>query len=449
MSMKNAKAITENMIDSYAESYAQNKHKQAVANALSKNAINNISFVQNSLSKTHYNFSIDIPTMPVTNQKQSGRCWIFAGLNLLRESVGKKCNLESFELSQNYTAFWDKYEKINYFLESVLDLIDRPVDDRELLWVLSTGIQDGGQWDMFVSLVEKYGVVPKDAMDESYQSSHTPQMNALINRKLRQSAAKLQKMHQSGENIESLQKAKEAILNDMYAFLCMNFGRPPKKFDFEYVDKDKAYHVDRDLDAKSFYQKYVGINLQDYVSIINAPTKDKPFNNTYTVDYIGNVVDGNPILYLNLEMPTFIELVLKQLKDGEIVWFGSDVAHYREIESGIWNDKAFDFETAFDMDFELSKEDMMDYRHSAMNHAMVITGVNLTENGTPDKWKIENSWSDKNGDKGYYLMSDSWFEKFVYQAVVHKKYLSEEQKTSLNKEPKHLSPWDPMGTLAE
>lgn len=447
--MKNPSPVSEEMLRNFELRYESNKLLKAMTNALAKNSVDNIAFVPSSFQNTSFKFSIDIPTMEVTNQKQSGRCWIFSGLNVLRERIGEKCNIEKFELSQNYIAFWDKFEKINYFLESVIDLADRPLDDRTLTYIFSTGIQDGGQWDMLVNVIDKYGLVPKDVMEETYQSSHTRPMNGLIDTKLKQYAASLRKGFAFGKSRAALEAEKQKMLTEMYGFLCACFGVPPKSFDFEYVDRDKNYVCRRGLTPLQFYKEYIGDFLENSVSIINSPTKDKPYNRSYTVDYLGNTVDGKPIRYLNLELSEFKKLVLAQLNDRQIVWFGSDVGKYGDREAGIWDNTAYDYATAFDMSFELSKEDSLDYRQSAMNHAMVITGVNLDENGNPTRWKIENSWSDEKGNKGYYVMSDSWFDRYVYQAVVDKKYLKPEQLEAFRSESIHLSPWDPMGSLAD
>lgn len=431
----------------FHESYVQSPLCRAMTNVLYKNSVKDVSFRPASLQNTQYQYSVDLPTLEVTDQMHSGRCWIFSALNLLREQVAKKCNLEKFELSQNFISFWDKFEKVNYFLESIISLADRPVDDRLLTYILSSGIEDGGQWDMLVNVVEKYGVVPKSAMEETHQSSDTSDMNHLMNAKLRQYAAKLRAAAKDGKD---LQQMKQEMLAEMYRFLCMCCGEPPKQFDFEYVDKDKKYHMVRGLTPKKFYEEYVGLNLwQDYISIINSPTQDKPFYQTYTVDYLGNVADGQPVHYLNLPMEEMEDLIVRQLKDGELVWFGSDVGHLGDRDKGLWCTECFDLDGTFGMDFSMTKAERLDCRESAMNHAMVITGVNLDEKGKPTKWKIENSWSDKHGDKGYYQMSADWFDNFVYQAVVSKKYLSAKQKAALETKPVHLNPWDPMGTLAD
>ena len=444
--MSQFQGVTWKDIEKFDECYERHPLGRAMTNALYKHSVKDVAFCYESLAASQFAFSVDIPTLPVTNQKSSGRCWIFSALNILREETAKKCGLEKFELSQNYMAFWDKFEKANYMLESVIALADRPTDDRLLCHILSIGVQDGGQWDMFVNLVEKYKVVPKSAMEETYQSSNTAEMNSLLNARLRQCAAKLRRTVREGGDAQA---EKKQMMEEIYRFLCMCFGKPPKTFDFEYVDKDKKYHIARNLTPETFYEQFVGLNLKGYVSIINSPTEDKPFGRSYTVDFLGNVAEGAPVRYYNVPMDTLRDLIIRQLSDGQLVWFGSDVGKYGERDRGIWSTEAYDYEGAFDIDFNMTKGDSLDYRESAMNNAMVITGVNLDEDGKATKWKIQNSWSEENGEKGFYQMSASWFDRFVYQAVIHKKYLTEEQLKEADQEPIHLAAWDPMGTLAD
>lgn len=447
--MDTKRAITEEILAGCEQAYEGSPLLRAMTNALNKNAIETIACVPGAEKNTQFGFSIEIPTMPVTNQKKSGRCWLFAGLNLLRERVAAKCHLENFELSQNYMAFWDKFEKINYFLEAMIDLAGQPVDDRVVTYLLQTGIGDGGQWDMFAALVHKYGVVPKAAMEETFQSSNTRNMNSMIGQALAACTARMRRLHAQGAGRDALEAEKAATLRQMYSFLCTCFGQPPKTFDFEYVDRDNRHHVVPGLTPQQFMQDFVGMELDAYVSLINAPTADKPYHRTYTVDYLGNVVGGAPVRYLNVEMDVLKQAIIRQLTEGEIVWFGSDVSQFGDRETGVWDDKAFDYNGAFGIDFSLTKEEALDYRISAMNHAMAITGVNLDSAGHPTKWKIENSWSDEHGHKGYYVMSDSWFDRFTYQAVIRKDLLDETLQAELKQEPIHLHPWDPMGSLAD
>ncbi len=394
-------------------------------------------------------FSIDIKTLPVTNQMHSGRCWLFASLNLLREMLVKKYGIEGqFELSQNYMAFYDKLEKTNFFLEAALAEADAPFADETVRYLMETAVGDGGQWDMFVSLVKKYGICPKSAMPETYQSSHTQAMNRLLNRRLRKFAADLRTLKKEGKGEDALRKEKDKCLAECYGLIASCFGMPPAKFTFEYYDKDRGYHAFRDVTPAEFYKDYLNIDLDEYVGIIHGPTADKPYHKMYTVRYLGNVVGGNPVSFLNLPMDEFKEAILNQMKAGEIVWFGCDCGKDGDREKGLWDDKAFDYAGTFDMDLDFPKEAMLDARESAMNHAMVLTGVNLVD-GKPTRWKIENSWGEDRANKGYYICTDSWFDKYVYEAVVHRKYLNDDQRAVLETEPTELKPWDPFGSLAD
>ena len=424
------------------DNYENDTINQIVRNALDNNSIKNIVKVKKEEQNVLHNFSINLDTLKVANQKASGRCWIFAGCNVIREVSAKKYNLKNFELSQSYIAFYDKLERSNYIMNTLIDLKDRDIDDRERYHILTTGLEDGGQWDMFVNIVNKYGIVPKAVMDETYQSSNSSEVNYLLNRKIRQFASVIPTYE------DDLISLKNLYLEDIYRILVDCYGSIPKVFDFEYTTKDKEYHIIKGLTPLKFYQDYSGIDLNDYISIINSPTKDKPFNKTYTVKYLGNVIEGSGVLYLNLDIDTFKEKVLAQLKDNTPVWFGSDCSKAFDREKGIFDDKLFNYNDPFKTDFTMDKSNLLDYYEAAMNHAMVLTGVNI-ENEVPTKWKIENSWGEEKGDKGYYVASASWFDKYVFQAVINKKYLTSSEVALLQEEPTVLKPWDPMGTLAK
>ncbi len=454
--MADMNGINEKTLSDFKKTFEENILSKPLTNALAKHDIDDVVFVNSGRAATQFQFDVDIKTLPATNQKKSGRCWIFSALNVLREKAADTCNIdrksypEKFELSQNYVAFWDKFEKINYFLESIIALADRPLDDRLVDYILQSGINDGGQWDMFVNVVEKYGVVPQSAMEETFQSENTAHMNELINTKLRQSAAELRNSVAGGKDAKSIKYEKEEMMFDFYSLLCMCFGEPPKTFDFEYTDKDGNYHADRDLTPKSFYEKYIGCDLaNDFASLINSPTEDKPFYENVTIDWLNNVAEGRPVKYLNVPMEDMKSAIVKQLKSGMPVWFGSDVSKMGERQMGLWSDALFDYNGTLGIDFSMTKEFALPYRDSAMNHAMVITGVNFGVNGKPDRWKIENSWSDERGNKGYFVMNAGWFDKYVFQAVVKKEFMTEKMLGALKNEPKHFYPWDPVGTLTD
>ena len=441
------KSITQDQLSVWEESYAEDSQRRLASMALSKSNMNDIAFVPAAGNRMRQKFSVNVKTLEVTNQKSSGRCWLFAATNVLRERIAQKCNLENFELSQSYLAFYDKFERANYFFESILETADLPVTDRTVAHILSTGVHDGGQWDMFANIVRKYGIVPKDAYDETFQSSNTAVMNRILNQNLKAGAVRLRNMKAEKATEEELQAVKNGMLARIYRYLVSCYGEPPKTFDFEYIDKDEVYHREPGYTPLSFCQHYVGGLLDEIVSVIHAPTADKPYHQTFTIRLLGNVVGGKDVTHLNLPLDEFKASVIRQLQAGKAVWFGSDVSYYVDRERGIWDDQSFNFELLTGLDLEISKADGLDYGFSAMNHAMVITGVNLVD-GKPDRWKIENSWGDKSGEKGYYVCSDSWFDKFVYQAAVEKEYLGDLAE-GLRTKPIVLDPWDPMGTLAD
>lgn len=431
----------------FREAFAKNSKQVALQRGVVKNGIRaSAENVQTHVENTPV-FSIDLATGKVANQKQSGRCWLFAALNTFRHKLLTTFQLKDFELSQNYTFFWDKYEKANYFYENILATAEQPTASREVAFLMQTPQQDGGQWDMIVSLFQKYGVVPKAVMPESSSSSNSRDLNNYLNKLLRKHAVLLRQMVAEEATAEEIQANREAMLQEVYNLLAISLGTPPEVFDFEYRDEEKNYHLDQALTPQSFYEKYVGVNLEDYVSIINAPTADKPFMRSYTVDMLGNVVDGKQVKYLNLEMEDFKALAVKQLEQGESVWFGCDVGQSSTRDSGIMALDAYDVEDLFDVDLTMTKAERLDYGESMMTHAMVLTGVDII-NEQVKKWKVENSWGEKVGDKGFFVMSDEWMDEYTYQIVVRKEFLTPEQLSAFEAEPTVLAPWDPMGALA-
>ena len=434
-------------IEKWSAAYSASPERRLAALALAKADLNDAAYDVKGSFRMAQKFSVNIKTLPVANQERSGRCWLFAATNVLRERISAELKLDSFELSQSYLAFWDKFERCNFFLESIIETAALPTDDRNVQFIPQTGVHDGGQWEMFANIVRKYGVVPKDVYSETYQSSHTGAMNAALNRNLKICAVKLRGLAASGASSDEIRAAKDEMLGKIYGFLASAYTEPPKSFSFEYVDKDGVYHIEEGMTPLSFAEKYVGGLLENTVSIINSPTKDKPYDKTYTVRYLGNIVGGKPVVHLNLEMGEFKAAIIRQLEAGKVVWFGSDVGKFGDREKGVWDDGSYDLAALTGLDLTISKENALDYWYSAMNHAMVITGVNLV-NGKPEKWKIENSWGDKSGAKGYYVASDSWFDEYVFQAAVEKEYLGEKAALAAE-EPKMLEAWDPMGTLAD
>ncbi|HEL1977421.1 aminopeptidase C [Streptococcus suis] len=428
--------------------YLANPSLQATENAVSHNGLLKSLETRQSAIDNDYVFSIDLTKDAVSNQKASGRCWMFAALNTFRHKLISDFKLENFELSQAHTFFWDKYEKSNWFLEQIIATADQEIGSRKVKFLLDTPQQDGGQWDMVVALFEKYGVVPKSVYPESISSSASRELNQYLNKLLRQDAQILRDLLTKGASPEEIQTQKENLLQEIFNFLAVNLGLPPRSFDFAYRDKDNVYHRDTNVTPQAFYEKYVGLKLSDYVSIINAPTTDKPYNKSYTVELLGNVVGAPAVRYLNVEMNRFKELAIAQLKAGESVWFGSDVGQSSNRQTGIMATNTYDFSSGLGIHFHQDKAGRLDYSESLMTHAMVLTGVDLDDNEQPLKWKVENSWGDKVGDKGYFVASDSWMDEYTYQIVVRKEFLTPEELAAYQAQPQVLAPWDPMGALA-
>lgn len=444
----NKESLNEELYSKYKKEYKKDKRNALLRHALNKNAISEVVYDNKNEPNDIFVFSKEVKTLPAANQKASGRCWIFAGLNVLREIIAKKLNLKDLELSQNYVALFDKLEKSNYLLCSIIDLIKEDSFSRVSMHLLTNGVSDGGQWDMFRNIVTKYGLVPKSNFNETFQSSNTYESNHLINTYIRKFAYEAKCLYKENK-IDKIYDLKKLYMGKIYNLLINAFGVPPKKFDFEYVDKDEKYHIEKSLTPKSFFDKYIGKDIDEYVSIINSPTLDKPFHKVFTIKYLNNVIEGKPIKHLNLTMDRIKELIKAQLDEDNIVWFGSDVSFYRgDRKGGIWDDQSYDYLSAFDMDYTFPKDAMLDYHSAMMNHAMCLTGYNI-KNKAINRWKVENSWGQDVGNKGYYLMSSSWFDKFVFQAVVLKKYLTKEELKEYEAKPIELDPWDPMGTLAD
>ena len=439
------KTITE-----FRKSTDANPQVRLARNAAVRGDVMDLALDWEAFRRIDHTFS-DIVTgqMKVTNQKSSGRCWGFAGLNLFRIYLGRKYNLKKFEFSQNYFIFCDKLEKSNYFLENIIKTTDEPLDGRLVMHLLTDPIQDGGQWHMFVNLIEKYGVLPQTEMPESFQSSQSMRMNRMITRKLRGFAKDLRAAYEKGADTKKLRVMKEDMLRTIYQMLTISLGSPPEKFEWQIRDKDKKFHRFEKLNPKQFYKEHVGLDLNDYVCLINCPMSDKSYNEIYTVDYLGNVVEGSIIRYLNLPSKRLKEVAAASIKDDHPVWFGCDVGKHFHRNLGVMDMDIFDFELFYSTDFPMTKTDRLEFGDSQMTHAMLFTGVDLDGRGHPRKWQVENSWGEKRSDKGYDIMTDSWFDEYNYEVVVYKDYITKDEFSVYQKDPVVLPPWDPMGALAK
>ncbi|MBN2852707.1 MAG: C1 family peptidase [Clostridia bacterium] len=443
------KEITEKALHEFEQRFVNDKNNIAFMNAITGSGILSVSKVFEDKYKTKMVFSKEIKTSKVTAQNSSGRCWLFAGLNLFRHKIERELNIEQFELSQSHLMFYDKLEKANYFLESIFDTIEMETSSRTINHLLTHIVEDGGQWDMFCNLVKKYGVMPKDAMDESFHSSNSRMMNKFLILKLREFACSIREQHKAGVALENLKMQKEKMIETVYDMLCRFLSKPITTFDFEYTDKDGQYHLTENMNSMTFFKEIVNIDLADYVSVINAPTEDKPMNKVYTVKLLGNVIEGEKIKYLNVDIEKMKQLAKAQLSDDEPVWFGCDVGQMSNSDDGVMSMEVYDFEAPLGTSFRMTKAQRLDYGESVLTHAMLFTGVNIRPDGSTDRWKVENSWGDKKGKTGYFMMTDKWFEEYMYEIAVPKKYLDKQLLLALEEDMIELEPWDPMGSLAK
>ena len=447
--VQKARPISAERLEEFRARFDEEPRNRQSMNAVTTTPVHTIAKDRRVVSRMDHIYSHHLPEAKATSQNGSGRCWLFAALNTMRFKAIQDLKLpEEWELSQSYLMFYDKLEKANYFLEAILQTLDEPVGSRLLDWLLASPIQDGGQWHMFTSLVKKYGVVPKSVYPESESSSSTGQMNGFITAKLREFAAKLRARSEAGATREELEREKDGMMEEVYRFLSIHNGEPPKNFSWQYRDKDKNFVRDENITPQKFYEKYIGQDLDDMVCLIHSPQPGKKFNTLYTIRFLGNVVGGDPIHYLNVDIDILRDAASKQIQDGKPVWFGCDVGKYLDRDAGIMDTDLFQYDLVYGSHLEMNKAERLDYGQSLMTHAMVLTGVDLDAKGHPTKWRVENSWGEKVGDKGFLSMSDPWFDEFLYEVVVDKSRIPAKLLPILEQEPVELEPWDPMGSLA-
>nr|WP_240307261.1 C1 family peptidase [Lactobacillus paragasseri] len=367
-------------------------------NAVMKNGIKKSITNQSVINSQPFVFSVDVDSNKVMNQKQSGRCWDFSGLNFIRYHVEKEHHIKDMELSGTYVYFYDKLEKANYFYQNIINTADRPLSDRLVNWLLTTPQQDGGDWQLLVDLIEKYGIVPFEAMPEDAVSANSQELNRMFNRKLQKDALKLRDLANSDASDEKMKSVLHHLNAENYRVLAISLGTPPEKFTYEYRDENNEYHTTGQVTPMEFFKKFVNINFDDYVELMNLPGENYPYNTPFGVEISGNMVGGQPSRYFNVSM-----------KDME-------------------------------------KTKRFEYRESLPTHAMLISGVDMRDD-KPIRWKIQNSWGNKPGHKGYFIMGNDWMEQYTYETVVNKKYLTDEQLAAYEKEPVMLPYWNAMNPI--
>lgn len=431
----------------WREGFVADPSARLAMNAVTRTSVDEVALDRERMLGVQLSMSHRLDDWEAANQKQSGRCWLFAALNLLRADARKKLKVKNFEFSQNHAMYWDKIERANYFLEDVIDLAGSAADDRTVMFLLGEVLGDGGQWNMEVSIFEKHGAVPKAVMPETESSSNTSRMNASLQTQLRKGARRLREAIAAGSSADETAALKDEILRDTHRILTIHLGVPPESFEWRWNDDDGEFHDAGTFTPQGFLAEYSDIDLGDYVCLVDDPRPEHPKGRGLTVARLGNVVGGDPVLYLNTDIGTMKRIAADTIAGGEPVWFGCDVSSQMEREQGLWSAELIDYSAVYGVDLSTTKEDRVRYRDSQMDHAMLFTGVDLVE-GRPRRWRVENSWGIEKFDKGFCTMDDSWFDAYVFEVVVRKDRLPAELRAALDEDPIVLDPWDPMGALA-
>jgi bleomycin hydrolase len=449
------RALGADDIERFTKQFGANPAYRLAQNAVTSTSLDDVALDRTVVNTMATSMSTVLDDWEATNQKQSGRCWLFAGLNLLRVGAAKKMGVKDFEFSQNYLLYWDKLEKANFWLEAIIETADRDVDDRTVAHLLANPAEDGGQWNMFVALVRKHGLVPKAAMPETHSSSKTGMLNRSIGQLMRRTARDLRQQAANGASVEQLRDHKLAALEVMHRILSIHLGTPPTAVQWQWNDKDKNFHRDDSMTPQEFAEHYAELPVDDYVCIVHDPRDSSEVGRTYTVEYLGNVIDAPPVVYLNVDMSVIRELSMASIRSGEPVWFGCDTGKMSNVERGYWDDALYDYEGVYSLDhgdLGLDKADRLLHHDTLMTHAMLFTGVDVVagDDGVdvPRRWRVENSWGTDKADKGFWTMNDSWFGEHVFEVAVRRSALPADLQAALAQEPIVLPAWDPMGALA-
>ena len=430
--------ISEEMMGRIRQGYTASAEQKAIKNALASNSIATLAINAENLTMCDTHFSHQVKTVGITNQKSSGRCWLFTGLNVLRAKMIDKYDLPEMEFSQNYCSFYDLLEKSNLFLQAIIDTRELALDDRKVEWLIRNPIGDGGQFTGVSNIIMKYGVAPKSAMPETFQSENTGQMSNILRLKLREYALELRAMKPA-----EAAKRKVEMLTEIYRILVECLGVPPTEFEWARYNKQGELVSKKTYTPKSFYDEYIGEDLEkNYVMIMNDPTRE--YGKVYEIEYDRHVYDGENWLYINLPIERIKEMAIASIKDNVALYFSCDVGKFIDRSKGTLDVANFDYESLFRTSFPMDKKQRIETHSSSSSHAMTLIAVDLDENGKSKKWMVENSWGVTSGYKGNLIMTDEWFNEYMFRVVVERKYVPADVLEMLNQKPTLLPAWDPM-----
>ncbi|RUA30798.1 MAG: aminopeptidase [Bacteroidetes bacterium] len=435
--------ISAELLKKMQENYSAKESNKALENAVSSNSIKDLAINRSNIGKVDTYFSNRVKTKGVTNQKKSGRCWLFTGLNVLRPVVINKLNIGSFEFSQSYLFFYDQLEKSNLFMEGIIATADKPADDRKVDWFFKNPIGDGGQWTGLVDLVKKYGVVPSTVMPESYNANNTSMLSKLLRRKLREDGLELRKMAADGKKEKALRARKDEMLSEIYQILALSLGQPPAEFQWRYKKEGGSLSELKTYTPKSFYDEFVNVNLDDYVMFMNDPTRE--YYKLYEIEYDRHRMDGHNWKYINLPIDDIKQFAKASILDNQAMYFSCDVGKQLDNKRGYLDVNNYDYGTLLGVEFGMDKKQRIATHESGSSHGMTLVAVDLDKDGNISKWLLENSWG-MTGYKGHLIMTDEWFNEYMFRLVIDKKYIDAKTLKILDQKPIVLPPWDPMFT---
>ncbi len=438
-----AQNLSKGELDQIQLSFKKDIYTKAMQNALSSTDITQLAWNRENVGTTDQLFTYRVDVSGITDQKKSGRCWMFSSLNLFRPLVMKKFNLAEFEFSENYLYFWDLMEKSNLFLNNMANSAQLSIDDQKVKWYLRSPLDDGGQWINFVNLAKKYGMIPKEAMGETNSSENTSLMIKFINTKLREDALELRAMAAAKADQKKMATRKIGMLSEVYRMLALNLGEPPSEFQWRYKNKDKKISEAKSYTPVSFMAEIFGeINLDDYVMVMNDPSR--PFWKHYEIENYRNTQEGVNWHYVNLPNDEIKEFCIASIKNNEALYASCDVGKQLRRDVGVLDVDNFDFESVYGVKFGMNKSQRIQTGESGSSHGMALIAVDLDDQQKPVKWQFENSWGATAGEKGYLTFTDAWFNEYMFRFVVNKKYLSEKVLGIYSQKPEMLPPWDPM-----
>ncbi|MCD4695683.1 MAG: C1 family peptidase [Bacteroidales bacterium] len=432
--------INKTMLENFRTEFNSSPETKSMMNAVSSNDIQKLALDRDNLGDIDTHFSHRIKTKGITDQKSTGRCWLFTGMNVLRAKVIEEKKLEEFSFSHNYNFFYDQLEKANLFLEWIISTADMPMDNKKVEWLFKNAIGDGGQWTGVVDIIEKYGLVPAEVFPESFNSENTRWMSRFLRRKLKEDGLALRAKFKAGIKEKELRAVKEGMLSEAYRILAISLGEPPQKFSWRYEEKDGNLSELSEYTPISFYKEFVNINLNDYIMFMNDPTRE--YGKLYEIEYDRHIYEGGNWKYINLENEKIKEFAMASIQNNDAMYFSCDVGKQLDKNRGCLDVNNYDYEGLFGVEFGMDKKQRIRTFESGSTHGMALMGVDIVED-RPVKWLLENSWGDS-GFQGHLIMTDQWFDEYMFRLVIHKKYIEEETLNILKKTPIYLPPWDPM-----